>query len=292
MRRVEGKIQHVPQAPESGNLVALQLDNGREVSGDFFFDCTGFRALLVEKILGVPLRRLESLAALQFGAGRAMPSRGAVAAVHAGDRQNGRLAVAHSDAATYGQWPHLLPRVHGRRRGGRHPARPTSTARRWASPRQIRFTAGHRQTFWSKNCIAIGLSAGFLEPLESTSIYLIQEGISRFISLFPDASLPEVVRDEYNRHMRTEFEQVRDFIVLHFSATERDDTPFWNYCRTMDIPDSLRHKIELFREAARVFRYEEELFSRPSWVAVFLGQNIVPTRCDPIVASLPQRRGA
>ncbi|HEY6126463.1 MAG TPA: tryptophan 7-halogenase, partial [Steroidobacteraceae bacterium] len=156
-----------------------------------------------------------------------------------------------------------------------------------AEPRQIRFTAGHRQTFWSKNCIAIGLAAGFLEPLESTSIYLIQEGISRFISLFPDATLPDVVRDEYNRHMRTEFEQVRDFIVLHFSATERDDTPFWNYCRTMSIPDTLRHKIELFRTAARVFRYEEELFSKPSWVAVLLGQNIVPKQCDPIVASLP-----
>jgi tryptophan 7-halogenase len=156
-----------------------------------------------------------------------------------------------------------------------------------AEPRQIRFTAGHRKTFWSKNCIAIGLAAGFLEPLESTSIYLIQEGVSRFISLFPDATLPDVVRNEYNRHMRTEFEQVRDFIILHFSATERDDTPFWNYCRTMSIPDTLRHKIELFRTAARVFRYEEELFSKPSWVAVLLGQNIVPRQRDPIVASLP-----
>jgi tryptophan halogenase len=159
-----------------------------------------------------------------------------------------------------------------------------------AAPRQIRFTTGHRQEFWSHNCIAIGLSAGFLEPLESTSIYLIQEGISRFISLFPDASLPEVVRAEYNQHMRKEFEQVRDFIVLHYYATERDDTPFWNHCRHLSIPESLRHKIELFREAGRVFRYEDELFARSSWVAVLLGQNIVPRRCDPIVAALPREQ--
>ena len=116
---------------------------------------------------------------------------------------------------------------------------------------------------------------------------MIQEGISRFISLFPNATLPQVVRDEYNRHMRTEFEQVRDFIILHYFATERDDTPFWTYCRTMDVPDSLKHKIELFREAGRIFRYEEELFTRPSWVAVFLGQHITPQSHDPIVSTLP-----
>jgi tryptophan 7-halogenase len=156
-----------------------------------------------------------------------------------------------------------------------------------ASPRQIRFTTGHRREFWTKNCIAIGLSAGFLEPLESTSIYLIQEGISRFISLFPNATLPQVVRDEYNRHMRTEFEQVRDFIVLHYFANERDESPFWTYCRTMAIPDTLKHKIELFSEAGRIFRYEEELFTRPSWVAVMLGQHIVPRSHDPIVSTLP-----
>jgi tryptophan halogenase len=155
------------------------------------------------------------------------------------------------------------------------------------TPRPIKFKTGCREEFWSKNCIAIGLSAGFLEPLESTSIYLIQEGISRFISLFPDATLPKVVRREYNRHMRTEFEQVRDFIILHYSATERDDTEFWKYCRAMSVPDSLNYKIELFREAGRIFRYDEELFTRPSWVAVLLGQHIEPQAYDPIVATLP-----
>jgi tryptophan halogenase len=155
------------------------------------------------------------------------------------------------------------------------------------SPRQILFTVGRRKQFWEKNCIAIGLAAGFLEPLESTSIYLIQEGISRFISLFPDASLPDVVRDEYNRILTLKFEQVRDFIILHYYATQRDDTPFWNYCRNMGIPDSLRSKIELFKTAGRFFRYEDELFTRPSWIAVLLGQNIVPETYDPIVSALP-----
>ncbi|WP_347574780.1 tryptophan 7-halogenase [Sphingomonas sp. Ant20] len=158
-----------------------------------------------------------------------------------------------------------------------------------AEPRAIRFKAGHRRQFWRGNCIAIGLAAGFLEPLELTSLYLIQEGISRFISLFPNGDIPDILRVEYNRYMQKKFEQVRDFIVLHYVATNRDDTPFWHYCRTMSVPDSLRHKMELFRETGRIFRYDDELFARPSWVAVMLGQGIMPERCDPIVAALPAR---
>ncbi len=286
VRRVEGKIQDVTRAPESGHISALRLESGQTVDGDFFFDCTGFRALLLNKVLGVGY--VDWSRWLPCNSALAVPCR------HAGPLTPYTRASARPSG-----WQWRIPTQ--KRTGNGHiysrefmsDDEATSMllanldGEALASPRQIRFTAGHRQTFWSHNCIAIGLSAGFLEPLESTSIYLIQEGISRFISLFPDASLPAVLRDEYNRHMRTEFEQVRDFIVLHFKATERDDTPFWNYCRNMDIPDTLRHKIELFREAARVFRYEEELFSRPSWVAVFLGQNIVPRRYDPIVAALP-----
>jgi tryptophan halogenase len=286
VRRVEGKIGEVTQAPESGHVAALRLDNGQTIEGDFFFDCTGFRALILGKVLGV--QYVDWSRWLPCNSALAVPSR------HAGPL----LPYTRSTARTAG-WQWRIPTQ--RRTGNGHiycrefmsddEAASILLANldgeALAEPRQIRFTAGHRQTFWSRNCIGIGLAAGFLEPLESTSIYLIQEGISRFMSLFPDATLPDVVRDEYNRHMRTEFEQVRDFIILHFFATERDDTPFWNHCRNMEIPESLRHKITLFREAGRVFRYEEELFSKPSWVAVFLGQHIVPKRLDPMVATLP-----
>jgi tryptophan halogenase len=286
VKRIEGKIQRVVQAPESGHIESLQLDGERVVGGDFFFDCSGFRSLILGSVLGVPF--VDWSHWLPCNSALAVPCR------HAGPL----LPYTRATARTAG-WQWRIPtqartgngHIYCREFMGDDEATAVLLANldgeALAEPRQIRFTAGHRKAFWSKNCIAIGLSAGFLEPLESTSIYLIQEGVSRFISLFPDATLPDVVRDEYNRHMRTEFEQVRDFIVLHFSATERDDTPFWNYCRTMSIPDTLRHKIELFRTASRVFRYEEELFSRPSWVAVLLGQNIVPRQCDPIVASLP-----
>ena len=286
VRRIEGKVARVVQDPDSGHIAALHLDNGAQVEGDFFFDCTGFSALLIEKTLGVGYRDWRHW----------LPCDSALAVPCA---HNGPLRPYTRSTARTAGWQWQIPTQ--RRTGNGH-----IYCRDYMSddeaaeilvnnlegeiqgtPRQIRFTTGHREAFWSKNCIAIGLSAGFLEPLESTSIYLIQEGISRFITLFPDASLPEIVRNEYNRHMRTEFEQVRDFIILHYCATEREDTPFWRYCRHMSLPDSLKHKIALFREVGRAFRYEEELFSKTSWIAVFLGQGIWPKTYDPIVATLP-----
>ena len=286
VKRVEGRIEQVLQAPESGNLTGLRLAGGKLVSGDFFFDCTGFRALLLEKALGVGY--LDWRRWLPCDRAQAMPCS------HAGPL----LPYTRSKARTAG-WQWRIPTQ--RRIGNGHiycsefmsddEAASILVANLdgepLGSPRKIEFVTGCRETFWDKNCIAIGLAAGFLEPLESTSIHLIQEGIRGFISLFPDGSLPDVVRDEYNRQMRRKFEQVRDFIILHYVATERDDTPFWNYCRTMSIPETLRHKIALFREAGRIFRYDEELFTRPSWVAVMIGQRIMPKSCDPIVAVLP-----
>jgi tryptophan halogenase len=154
------------------------------------------------------------------------------------------------------------------------------------TPRLIRFATGHRRTFWEQNCVAIGLSAGFLEPLESTSLYLIRQGISRFIALFPDASLPAVMRDEYNRWMQRDFEQVRDLLVLHYYANARAE-PFWTHCRNMVIPETLQRRLALFAEGGRFLRHEGELFPNASWVAVMLGQNVVPRTVDPLVGALP-----
>jgi tryptophan halogenase len=154
------------------------------------------------------------------------------------------------------------------------------------TPRLIRFATGHRSKFWEKNCVAIGLSAGFLEPLESTSLYLIRQGISRFIALFPDASVPSIMRDEYNRWMQKDFEQVRDLLVFHYHVNGRDE-PFWRHCRSMTIPESLQRRLSLFREGGRFLRNEGELFPSASWVAVMLGQGVIPRVVDPLIASVP-----
>jgi tryptophan halogenase len=145
-----------------------------------------------------------------------------------------------------------------------------------AEPRPLKFKAGMRNKAWEKNVIAIGLSGGFLEPLESTSIHLIQKGISRLVSMFPDTDFAQVDRDEYNRQTALEWQQIRDFIVLHFHATKRDDTPYWNYCRNMSIPETLQHKIDLFRANGRIFRDNGELFGEVSWFQVMFGQHIRP----------------
>jgi tryptophan halogenase len=156
-----------------------------------------------------------------------------------------------------------------------------------AAPNRLRFTAGRRSKAWEANVVAIGLSSGFLEPLESTSIHLIQHGVQKLLGLFPSRGISPVERDEYNRHMVASYEPVRDFIILHYFANDRPE-PFWRQMREMELPDSLRHKIELFREHGRVFRYNEELFDIPSWVAVMLGQDIVPAEPDPLAIAMPE----
>ena len=150
----------------------------------------------------------------------------------------------------------------------------------------MRFRTGMRRKAWSHNVVALGLAGGFLEPLESTSIHLIQNGIARLFALFPDWPISPLEREEYNRGMRELYEDVRDFVILHYKATQRDDTAFWRYVRDMDVPDSLARRIELWRRRGRVFRENAELFTLPSWVAVMLGQNVEPETHDPIADTL------
>jgi tryptophan halogenase len=156
-----------------------------------------------------------------------------------------------------------------------------------AEPRQLRFTAGVRDRLWERNCIAIGLSGGFLEPLESTSIHLIQSGITRLMALFPGTAAAPAEAAEYNRLMRLDYEQVRDFIILHYHATERDDSAFWNYCRTMSVPTTLSDKIALWRGHGRILRDQGGLFTEDSWIAVLMGQQLAPHAHDPLAAALP-----
>lgn len=287
--RVEGKVSEVGLDPTSGDIQTLTLESGQTIDGDFFFDCTGFRALLMRQTLGVDFQDWSHW----------LPCNAAqtVACEHAGALKPYTISTAH-DAG----WQWRIPTQ--ARTGNGHiyctdyisdeDARETLLigldGEPLGDPRLIRFTTGCLDQFWTKNCVGIGLSSGFLEPLESTSLYLIQMGISKFITLFPKAEIAPIVRDEYNRQMQQQFDQVRDFIILHYKATQRDDTPFWRYCRDMEVPDSLLHKMDLFKAVGRVFRYEDELFSKPSWVAVMLGQNLIPEAVDPIVQTIPSEQ--
>ena len=284
VKRLEGKICEVLHAPETGNLTGVRLTSGPTVSGGFFFDCTGFKSLLLGS-LGVPFVDWRHW----------LPCDGALAV--ACERDGPPRPFTRSTARSAG-WQWNIPTQNRTGNGHVYCSEFISEDEATAvlidnldgpikgSPRLIRFATGHRQKFWEKNCVAIGLSAGFLEPLESTSLYLIRQGISRFIALFPDGSLPSIFRDEYNRWMQKDFEQVRDLLVLHYFANERDE-PFWRHCRRMGIPETLQRRLALFAEGGRFLRNEGELFPNASWVAVMLGQNVIPRVVDPVIATMP-----
>ena len=285
VKRVEGKVCEVKRHPESGDIESARLTDGRDIAGDFFFDCSGFRSLLLDKTLSVPWVDWRHW----LPCDRAL----AVASPHDGPIRPFTRVTAKSAG-----WQWKIPTR--QRTGNGHvwcsdflgEDEATATliagldAPASASPRLIRFATGHREKFWENNCVAIGLSAGFLEPLESTSLYLIRQGISRFIALFPDASNAPVLRGEYNRWMRKDFEQVRDLLVFHYHVNERPE-PFWRHCARIVIPESLRRRIALFAEGGRYLRNEGELFAQASWVAVMLGQNVVPRAVDPVIAQRP-----
>ena len=289
VERIEGKIRSVETRAHDGFIDALTLDDGRRVQGDLFIDCTGFRGLLIEQTLKTGYDDWSHW--LPCDRAWAVPC-ASVSPLLPYTR-----ATAHSAG-----WQWRIPLQH--RIGNGHVFSSAFVdeqdaervlmerldGQALAEPRMLKFTTGKRKKLWNKNCIAIGLASGFMEPLESTSIHLIQSAVSRVAAFFPDQEFNVADVEEFNRQSDFEYERIRDFIILHYKATERSDSEFWNYCRTMPIPDTLAHKLELFKANGRVVRENAELFSEISWVEVMLGQHVVPRGYHPLVDALPQAK--
>ena len=285
--RIEGKVVDAIQRGEDGFIEAVVMESGERIEGDLFIDCSGFRGLLIEQVLKTGYEDWSEW----------LPCDRAVAVA---SESAGPLTPYTRSTARAAGWQWRIPLQHrvgngyvySSRHLGDDEAAATLLANldgpALAEPRLLRFTAGRRRRFWNRNVVALGLAGGFMEPLESTSIHLVQSGLQRLLGLFPDRRFDPMLSERFNRDSAFEYERIRDFLVLHYHATERDDSPFWNHCRMMAIPDTLRETIELFRLDGRHFRNGEDFFALPSWVQVMLGQRIVPRGYHPIVDEMPE----
>jgi tryptophan halogenase len=281
VRRSEGRIVDVG-VHDNGDITSVTLEDGRKVEADFFIDCSGFRGLLIGQALGVGYEDWTHW----------LPCDRAMAVPCA--RTEPLVPMTRSTARDPG-WQWRIPLQHRTGNGlvysSKHIDDDDAEAlllanldgAQLADPNRLRFTTGKREKMWVRNCVAIGLSAGFLEPLESTSIHLVQAAAIRLVRLLPDAGLDQATIDEFNRQSDFEWERIRDFIILHYWANERPGS-LWEHCRTMELPATLQRKIDLWRSNGRVFRENDELFSDESWIQVFLGQGVVPRAYDPLVA--------
>jgi tryptophan 7-halogenase len=291
VERIEGKIADVVLRSEDGFIEALRMEDGREIAGELFLDCTGFRALLIGQKLGVGYQDWTHW--LPCDRALAVPT----------ERIEDPVPYTRSTARNAG-WQWRIPLQHRTGNGYVYSSKYISDedareellanldARPLTDPRPLRFTTGCRDEQWHKNCLSLGLASGFLEPLESTSIHLIQTGITKLVSLFPDRGFDPLNIAEYNRQAREEFESIRDFLVLHYNANERAGLPFWDYCRSMEVPETLSYKTELFRRTGRVPEPSYDVFKLPSWLAVLLGQGIEPEAFDPMVESVTAQDAA
>ncbi|MEP9359736.1 tryptophan halogenase family protein [Sphingomonas sp. KR3-1] len=278
--RREGKVVDVALDGESGFLRAVTLESGETIEADLFVDCSGFRGLIIEQALGTGYEEWSHW--LPCDRAIAIPC-----------TNSGPIAPLTRATAKQAGWCWRIPLQH--RTGNGHvyasgclgddealeillaelPAAPI------AAPNRLRFVTGKRKRQWVGNTVAIGLSSGFLEPLESTSIHLIQVAIGRLLDLFPTGAWDPLDAEEFNRSMALEYTRVRDFLILHYHCQQRDDSEFWRHCRAMTLPDSLAYKLELFRERGVVVQYREGTFQEPSWLAVYLGQHVIPRHVDP-----------
>jgi tryptophan halogenase len=288
VRRIEGEIVDVTLRSTDGFVESVTLKSGAKISGDLFIDCSGFRGLLIEQALKTGYEDWTHW--LPCDRAVAVPSLKTSAAT----------PYTRSTARTAG-WQWRIPLQHRTGNGHVFSSAYTSEAdatatlmanldgRALAEPRVLKFTTGRRRRMWNRNCVALGLASGFLEPLESTSIYLIQSGIARLIDMLPDRHMSETLQDRYNAEAAFEIERIRDFLILHYCATRRRDSEFWKYCAHMSIPAGLEEKIRLFRESGRFYRHADEMFALTSWVQVMIGQHIVPAGYHPLVDAVPDQ---
>ena len=292
--RTEGKVVDTTLDPESGFVSSVTMDDGTEVEGDLFIDCSGFRGLLIEQALEtgyddwrhyLPCDRAVALPCeREDGSG---PAPFTKATAHSAGWQwcvplqsrNGNGHVYCSEYMSDDEAHDILVKNLAGKPG--------------AEPNFLRFVTGRRKKAWNRNVIAIGLSSGFMEPLESTSIHLINSGINRLVAILSLDGVTQNQQDTYNRLTDKEYRRIRDFLILHYNATARDDSPFWDYVRTMEVPETLTEKIELFKANGQIFREEDELFNETSWAAVMMGQGIHMDGHGPIAASMviPELKG-
>jgi tryptophan 7-halogenase len=286
VRRLEGRVGEV-RTTEAGWIRSVVLSDGREIAGELFVDCSGFKGLLIEEALHTGYDDWTHW--LPCDSAWAVPCQSTAPAM---------TPYTRSTAHTAG-WQWRIPLQHRVGNGHVYASRFMSDdearsvlvrhveGELLAEPRQLKFKTGKRKKTWNKNCVAIGLSSGFMEPLESTSIHLIQSTIGRLLEFFPDRSFSQPDIDEFNNQVDFEVEKIRDFLILHYKATRRSDSDFWNYCRTMDVPDSLAHRMRLFETHGRIYRLHDEMFTTMSWLQVMHGQGLKAQAHHPLVDSLP-----
>lgn len=286
VKRIEGMVEEVETEPENGFITSLTLQNGTHIKGDLFIDCSGFRALLIDKTLKTPY--------VDWSHWLPMDRAIAVQTELQQAPQPYTRSIAH-----HAGWQWRIPLQHRMGNGIVYSSQYMSDqeatellmssidGKPLTEPRPLTFKTGHRAQLWHKNCVAIGLSGGFIEPLESTAIHIIQQGIMQLIKYFPSNGINDLEVNEYNHYMTTDYNDIKDFIILHYAQTARDDSEFWRFCRCMNLPNTLQQRMDMFQQTGRFVQRKNEIFS-DSWLQVMIGQGLIPSQHHPIADELSE----